>query len=223
MTSLIKLLLRELISSVILGVFLYLYNQEPDYIRCMCYVPISAVAISRFLLQMMGKLRTDIYCGLTESWMLSFMNIPCFILVFYLFMADFIIGFRESVSQPLLVALKCYISLNYLMYIRYYFGYFNLELQFSFFPLILEAIMSGYIWNEFSDQSLQNKTYLITLGAFIIQVIIYVIIFPKQTKEIVPLIDMPFNLEEQTRNRSQSQTPQSEKKQSKKNKNKKRD
>lgn len=192
---------------------MYFYNQETDYIRCMCYVPISVIALSRFILHLMRKLKTDIYCGLTESWMLSFMNIPCFFIIIFLFVADFIIGFREKVPQPALVGLKCYMTLIYLMYARYYFGFFNLELQFSFFPIILEAIISGWIWDYSSDQiTYQNRIFLLTFSAMIFQIIMYDIIFPKQTKDIVPLIYLPFSEEGRYR------IPQNTKQESSKNK-----
>lgn len=209
MTSTPRLLCRELISSAILGGYLYFYTQEPDYLRCICFVPISIFALSRFILQLMGSLRTDIYCGLTESWMLSFMNFPCLFIMIYLFLADFIIGFRETVSQSVLVGLKVYMVLIYLMYARYYLGFFNLELQFSFLPIILEAVILGFTWEQYSDQQFQIRVLSLTLGALIFQVIVYVILFPKQKKNIVPLIDMPFNAEAQYRNGSQNTKDQS--------------
>lgn len=222
-----KLLLREIISSAIVGIFLYGYCQEPDYIRCICFTPLAIMSLSRIILQLMGQLRTDIYCGLTEKWMLSAMNVPCIFFVCTMFAVDFVIAYKDSISPPVLLTLKAYVTLNYIMYARFYFGFFNLELQFPFIILIIEASIMGLTWNFTPDQSLKTKMLLITVAMLIYQIVIYVIILPKQTKNIVPLLDLPYREHEQAQARMGAQTPQSKKQPStstnKKSQNKKKD
>ncbi|OHT08593.1 hypothetical protein TRFO_22771 [Tritrichomonas foetus] len=175
-----SLIIKEAVFGLILGVVIDGWMSGFQFFQCLIGVFVIGSAISRIFLQFIGELSNDNKCGLKSTISLTFMNVTNFLLSFFIFACDFVLAFQNKYPPVVVGTDKAYFLQTLFIYFRYYYGYFNLELSFPFIAIMIEAIASAsaYVYLH------EYNPYVVPAVTILFQIIVFQLIFPKQSKEI---------------------------------------
>ena len=182
-----KSVICEVLSSFFTSIILFLWTSGPIFVTFALYCPTCAFPLVRFLLDSMDALVNDYRAGMGSKWQIRVFNWSTLLSAFYIFAADYVIGFQDKSPLYVTFAIKLNYVLTYLTYLRYYWGLFNLELSFPFITNALESVLAAFVWHTYKGDML-----ITSLAILAFQIVVNVLIFPEQKKKITCIYCLPY-------------------------------